>query len=130
MKTVNNLAIILTCFNRKDTTIKCIESLISQKLNICYKIFICDDNSTDGTSEVLSKEYPQIHVIRGSGNLFWNRGMLTAWEYAKKTDRFDAYLWLNDDVELNENALRTMIESASMSNNKAIICGAFCDSNG
>ena len=130
MKTVNNLAIILTCFNRKDTTIKCIESLISQKSNVCYKIFICDDNSTDGTIEVLSKKFPQIHVIKGSGDLFWNRGMLKAWEYAKKTDRFDAYLWLNDDVKLNENALRTMIESASMSNNMAIICGAFCDSNG
>lgn len=88
---------ILTCFNRSEKTKKCLESLF--KIIPDCDVFITDDGSTDGTSQMLHQNFPQVHVITGNGKLFWSRGMYTAWKEAVKKD-YDFYLWLNDDIEL------------------------------
>lgn len=90
-------AALLTCFNRKDKTDKCLASLL-RILPDC-DIYLTDDASTDGTAEMLREKYPHVKVVKGNGNLFWNRGMHAAWSEAVKGS-YDLYLWLNDDVEL------------------------------
>ena len=67
---INNYAVILTCFNRKDTTLRCLRQLYQQKKSSRMDVFLCDDASTDGTSEAIRKEFPQVHVVIGNGNLF------------------------------------------------------------
>ena len=91
------IAAILTCFNRKEKTRKCLESLF-RILPDC-DVYITDDGSTDGTNEMLHKYFPQVYVVSGNGNLFWSRGMYTAWKEAVKGN-YEYYLWLNDDIEL------------------------------
>lgn len=121
----------MTCFNRKETTLKCLNNLRALNLKgISLEIFLTDDGSTDGTAEAIVSMYPQVHIIVGDGNLFWNRGMLKAWEYACKYKKYDAYLWLNDDVRLYPGALIEMVECLIELKSEAIICGAFCNSNG
>lgn len=94
---MNKIAAILTCHNRKEKTLACLHSLFSIISTI--DVFLVDDGSTDGTSTEVIKLYPQVKIIKGSGNLFWSRGMYTAWKEAVKYD-YDYFLWLNDDVEL------------------------------
>lgn len=127
---INNYAVILTCFNRKDTTLKCLRQLYQQKTSCFMDVFLCDDASTDGTSEAIQDEFPQVHIVRGNGNLFWNRGMLTVWKEACATKEYDAYIWLNDDVALYDGAIEEMIECSSQCEDKSIICGAFCTEDG
>ena len=86
------LAVLLTCFNRKATTLRCLEQLNKQNITASMDVFLCDDGSTDGTSDAIKKLFPQVYIIRGSGNLFWNRGMLTAWRKACETKDYDAYI--------------------------------------
>lgn len=124
------LAVLLTCFNRKATTLRCLEQLNKQNLTASMDVFLCDDGSTDGTSDAIKKLFPQVYIIRGSGNLFWNRGMLTAWRKACETKDYDAYIWLNDDVYLYEGALQEMLECSSFCKNESIVCGAFCTDKG
>ena len=109
-----NIAVILTCYNRKDKTLTCLHSLetSTQKASASFEIFLVDDGSTDGTSVAVKKEFPAIHIIPGNGNLFWNRGMHLAWEIAAKQKDFDFYLWLNDDVKLFPDALETLLNAA------------------
>ena len=47
-------------------------------------------------TEAVGKMFPQVHIIKGDGNLFWNRGMYMAWQAAIKEKDYDFYLWLND----------------------------------
>lgn len=91
------IAALLTCFNRKEKTCKCLESLYDVRPDC--DVYLVDDGCTDGTSEIIGKRFPKVKIIKGPGNLFWSRGMYMAWNEARKGE-YDYYLWLNDDVEL------------------------------
>lgn len=119
------IAILLTCFNRRTKTLACLSQIHSQigmeDNNI--SIYLVDDGSTDGTSVAVKKEFPEVHLIQGDGTLFWNRGMLLAWETSLKEDNYDAVVWLNDDTFLLENAIQKLIE-ASFYHKDSIIVGS------
>lgn len=123
MKTI---AVLITSFNRKNSTLKCLEKLFSQKLeNFNLNVYLVDDGSTDGTFKAVSKQFPDVNILKGNGNLFWNRGMHMAWEEAAKKE-WDFYLWLNDDTFLFENAIQSTLETSSKVDSNSIIVGATC----
>lgn len=127
---ITQFAVLLTCFNRKDITLRCLDQLYKQDLKVVMDVFLCDDGSTDGTAEAVRKLYPEVTIVKGSGNLFWNRGMLASWRKACTTKDYDAYMWLNDDVFLYEDALREMLDCSTLCDDKSIICGSFCTDRG
>ena len=90
-------AALLTCYNRKTKTLACLKSLYD--ILPFVEVYLTDDGCTDGTAEAVNATFPKVHIIRGDGSLYWNRGMLAAWKEAVKGD-YDEYLWLNDDVVL------------------------------
>lgn len=114
------IAAILTCFNRKEKTRKCLDSLF-EIVPDC-DVYITDDNSTDGTSKMLKQNFPKVYVIAGNGNLFWSRGMYTAWQEAIKDD-YDFYLWLNDDVELYSYFFQELMDCYQFCGRNCIITG-------
>lgn len=126
----NVIAVILTVHNRRETTIKCL-SIISNLLlpdNCLLKIYITDDGCTDGTSEEVKNKFPNVIIIKGDGNLFWNRGMIAAWKRAAKDD-CDFYLWLNDDTMVYEDLFTSIYGLSSEKQHKSIVVGA-CEFNG
>lgn len=102
------IAIVFTCFNRKDQSLHCIESLMSQNAEFDIYFYICDDASTDGTYESIKKAYPAINIERSNGNLYWCKGMHYAMNMATQ-QHHDFYLMINDDVDFNENAIEIML---------------------
>jgi GT2 family glycosyltransferase len=100
------IAALMTVHNRRDTTLSCLRSLASNDVTgVSIDIFLVDDGSTDGTGDAVRAEFPHVHLISGSGHLFWCRGMELAWRSAISHDRYDSFLWLNDDVQLVSDAL-------------------------
>lgn len=116
------VAVILSCFNRKDKTLRCLKSLLKYIANCSISVYLVDDGSTDGTYETISKEFPEVNLIKGNGNLFWNRGMHLAWSTAINGD-YDYYLWLNDDIILYPTFYDELMECEKIGNNKCIISG-------
>lgn len=90
------IAAIITCHNRKRKTVQCISSLFAGN-SIGIDVYLVDDGSTDGTSDAVRFSFPQVHIIQGTGDLFWNRGMHKAFSAAVEAGH-DFYLWVNDDV--------------------------------
>lgn len=119
-----SIAAILTCFNRKDKTQKCLESLF--KILPDCDVYITDDGSTDGTSDMLHQCFPKVKVISGTGNLFWSRGMYTAWKEAVKGE-YDYYLWLNDDIELYPYFFEELLECNRQKGGNCVITGLIED---
>ena len=100
---MNKLAVLLTCFNRKDKTIASLTALYKAFHESSdgwdMSVYLTDDGSTDGTSDAVSKNFPQVRVLKGDGALYWAGGMRNSWSEALKED-YDAYLLLNDDTNV------------------------------
>ncbi len=125
-----SIAVLLTVHNRKTKTLECLQRLYAQLPLNRYQVevYLTDDGCTDGTPEAVRQQFPQVHIIHGDGNLFWNRGMHTAWQEAAKED-YDFYIWLNDDVFLKEDALTHIIECSKEKNNQHLISGLLSSSS-
>lgn len=115
------IAVILTCHNRREVTLLCLERLYSIQSDV--DVYCVDDASTDGTAEAISQRFPQTILINGSGDLFWCRGMNLAWKNAVKNGGYDYYFWLNDDLILYENAFVELIECSKIQEGRAVITG-------
>lgn len=126
MKTV---AILLSVYNRREKTLSCIEACYRQfgdfkaSGEYAFRIYMVDDGCTDDTSQYVSERFPEVVIIKGSGNLFWNRGMILAWKTAAESTP-DFYLWLNDDTMLNEGALAVLLENSAFLRHSAIVVGS------
>ena len=92
-------------------------------------VFLTDDGCTDGTAEAVENLFPSVHILKGNGDLFWNRGMLKAWKAAAETRNYDAYVWLNDDTYVYEDTLDSLVQAAKQTSNSAILVGVTEDAN-
>lgn len=117
---MSEIAVLLTCFNRREKTLACLQRLFD--LNINIDVFLVDDGSTDGTSDAVAELFPQVALIRGSGALFWNRGMHLAWSVAAKQG-YRYYLWLNDDVVIYKHCLDELLECSSAWHDRVVVAG-------
>lgn len=124
---------IFTCFNRKEKTENSIRSLADGNPSCDFTFVVADDNSTDGTYErleVLSDKY-DIHLLRGTGSLFYSGGMRLGMEYALEElpKDYDYLLMMNDDVSFHIGCIEKLSEQSREQGN-AVIAGATYDDNG
>ena len=123
------IAALLTCFNRKDKTLACLDRVYNQDIidKLSLEIFLVDDGSEDGTSKAVKDKFPDVNVIPGTGDLFWGGGMRLAFNEAMKED-VDYYWWLNDDSMIFPTALKTMLGVFnSVGNRPGIVVGSMRD---
>ena len=115
------IAIVLTTYNRAQTTRRCLSSLKRQKDlgDVIIDLYVCDDKSNDDTVNVIRSVYPNANIYISNGDLFWSKGMYKAMELATKNEH-DFYLMMNDDLELEDNCIKLMLTSYYSKNT---ICG-------
>lgn len=103
------IAVLLVAHNRRDKTVRAIRSIDpTQRVETVPVLF--DDASSDGTAAAAMEVRPDTIMVSGEGHAFWNGGLHQAWTRALELD-VDGYLWLNDDVELDADALDSLAES-------------------
>ncbi len=118
-----NIHIIIPVYNRKETTLTCLERLSSFGYLQRYKIIIVDDASTDGTAESIRLSYPEVTVLAGNGDLWWTGAMVMGMEYAFQ-EGADYCVWLNDDCLIEADTLLRMADFAQK--NPGTIVGPSC----
>ena len=104
--------VIIPVFNRLNYTIKCLYSLKNQKNYGDLKIIIVDDGSTDGTSQYLENNFPEITVLDGSGFLFWGGAVSLGVEYVIKNSNPKDWVLLVNNECLSRDAIENLIEIA------------------
>jgi GT2 family glycosyltransferase len=109
------VAALLTCFNRRETTMACLRALYGQTAleQVELSTYLVDDGSSDGTGAAVRREFPQVFVLQGDGKRFWCGGMRLAWDEAFKGD-YEHYLWLNDDTLLYADALQRILATSEV----------------
>ena len=137
------IAVLLTCFNRRQKTVSCLASLGTAYKNynennkegrqLKIEIYLTDDGSSDGTADAAWSivDYAPLHILQGSGSLYWAGGMRFCWKEAmKRNNEWDFYLLLNDDTDLLSCAfselLSTHVYSLNQTGKAGIYSGITC----
>lgn len=132
MDRVKTIAVLLTCFNRIKKTNECLSSFISaieSIPNYKFDIYLVDDNSQDGTAQLIRERYPIVRIIEGSGSLFWAGGMRLAWETALKSGiDYLGYLLINDDVSFVPTFWDNIIQTNKFAETNYKKCGIYVSS--
>jgi GT2 family glycosyltransferase len=128
---MSRIAVLVSCFNRKETTLAGLESLFKQKhsADLEVTVFLVDDASPDGTAAAVADRFPAVRLLHGDGSLWWVGAMRKAFA-AAMAEGYDGYIWWNDDTELMEDALHRLVACAHEVEpvvGPAIIAGSACD---
>lgn len=127
------IVVLMTCYNRVQVTLGCLRGLFAQRLpeEFFLDVWLVDDASPDGTGMAVRAAFPQVHVINGSGGLFWSKGMRLAWDKAVEmccTDENgghfpEFFLWLNDDVVLKDGVIESLLNDYAKT--QSVVVGTF-----
>jgi len=92
--------ICIPVFNRIEYTLKCLATLNAQSYkNFC--VVVCDHGSSDGTTERIKQDFPDVVVLNADSNLWWTGAINRCVEYVlQHADEQDYLLTLNNDTEL------------------------------
>jgi len=92
--------ICIPVFNRIEYTVKCLATLKAQTFQD-ITVVICDHGSTDGTSERIRQEFPEVVLISADSSLWWTGAINRCVSYVLQNAAADDYLLtLNNDNEL------------------------------
>lgn len=116
------VALVIPVHNRRNTTLQGLSSLHRiQRTGLDVHIFVVDDGSTDGTSQAIESEYPDVTVLFGDGSLHYaggtNRGIEAALDWGS-----DFIVTMNDDSIFHEEFLVRLVETAR--DNKRSVVGS------
>ena len=87
------------------------------------EILIVDDGSFDGTYEKVTKNYPSVQIIQGTGQLFWTGSMALGMSHALKQEA-DYIFWLNHDCRPASGAADELKKALELA--KVGCAGASC----
>ncbi|MDP4177086.1 MAG: glycosyltransferase family 2 protein [Bacillota bacterium] len=100
------VSIILVNWNTKELLKNCINSIIAETKKISYEIIVVDNNSTDGSLEMIEKQFiDKIVLIKNHEN----RGFAAANNQALKIAKGQFILMLNSDTIVLDNAVEKTI---------------------
>ncbi|MDD4289733.1 MAG: glycosyltransferase family 2 protein [Patescibacteria group bacterium] len=114
------ISIIIVNYKVKDLLDKTLFSLFEFNKNINLDVIVVDNDSNDGSEDMVHSKYPQVRYIESGENL----GFAKANNIAYKLAKYDHILLLNPDTEFIESdSLKKIIEIFdSRENIGAIAC--------
>jgi GT2 family glycosyltransferase len=101
-----DVSLILVSFNTRDVLRESLQSVEREKGDLRLEIFVVDNDSRDGSVEMVEAEFPNVRVIRSVVNLGFGAANNVALELAQ--GRY--IVLLNSDAFLCPDSLRLSIE--------------------
>lgn len=122
-QTKPEVTVIIPTYNRCLMLQEALASVTSQEYNGLVEIIVIDDNSQDGTSELIAQKYPFVHLIHLNQNVgpsaARNQAILQSQgDYIAFLDSDD--LWEKNHLETQILALKGKDKSLSVSSNLVI----------
>jgi len=99
-------SVIIVSFNTCDVLRQCLESVIRESVELRVEILVVDNHSSDGSAEMVEREFPQVCLLRSEVNL----GFGAANNLGLQQARGAYFILLNSDAFLQQGALRTAIK--------------------
>ncbi|RME97163.1 MAG: glycosyltransferase family 2 protein [Chloroflexi bacterium] len=102
------VAAIIVNWNTRDLLAECIESLRRHTADLNLHIIVVDNASTDGSVEMLRRNYPDVQVIVNTKNV----GFARANNQAMQQSAADYFLLWNSDAFATPGAVQSLLQLA------------------
>ncbi len=103
---MKDLSVIILHHNTPKLTRDCLNSIFAETRDLDLEVLVVDNASTDGSGEVLSREFPQVEFLRSDKPLGFSAGNNLALRQAR--GRY--LLILNSDTLIVDRALNRAVE--------------------
>lgn len=100
------VSIIIVNYNTKGLLENCIRSIIKTTKEVTYEIIVVDNNSTDGSPDMVQNLFPHIRLLSNKENI----GFSCANNMAYRSSKGDHLLFLNSDTLIQDGAIEEMID--------------------
>jgi GT2 family glycosyltransferase len=101
-----DVSLIIVSFNTRDVLRESLQSAERERGDLSVEIFVVDNNSQDGSVEMVETEFPHVRILRSEVNLGFGAANNLALELAR--GRF--VVLLNSDAFLCQDALRISVQ--------------------
>jgi hypothetical protein len=101
-----DISIVIVSFNTRDVLRECMQSVERESAGLRIEVLIVDNHSSDGSPEMIEREFPQVRLFRSEVNL----GFASANNVALKVARGRYLVLLNSDAFLCPNALTIAVQ--------------------
>lgn len=113
-----DLSVIIVSWKVKDKLKNNLDALFNSQGDFKFEVFVVDNNSSDGTIEMIGKEFPLVKLIANADN----RGFAAANNQALKLSIGEFVLLLNPDMQLEATTLFNALNWAK-NNSRATVSG-------
>ena len=113
------LSIIIISFNTRDILRDCLLSIRSAVIQCSYEIIVVDNNSVDGSVDMIREEFPEVSVIANEHNNFFakanNQGSAIA--------QGEYLLLLNSDTLVEPGNIEKLVDFLDHAGEKVVCAG-------
>lgn len=120
------LSVIIVSWNVKDKLKKNLSALFRSQTDFAWEVLVVDNNSTDGTVDMIKNNFPQVHLIVNQANL----GFAKANNQALDRAEGEYVLLLNPDMEVFPDTLANLITWLSANPQAWVAGGRLVDTDG
>ena len=101
---------VVVNWNGRDVLEPCLRTLLASSYSN-LSVLVVDNASSDGSAQFVRDEFPSVRVAEQSSNLGFAAGVNAGLEYTLD-EGADYVLLLNNDIELDGNAVSALVEAA------------------
>lgn len=112
-------SILIVSYNSHKLLDKCLTAIYSGSHRYSFEIIIIDNHSSDSSVEIIRNNYPEVLLIENGENYFFAKANNIGFE--KSSGEY--ILLLNNDTEVQLDAIDEMIEYLELNQNIAGVCG-------
>lgn len=120
------VSIIILSYNTKNLLRDCLSSIFSITKNIPFEVILLDNASSDGSPEMVKKEFGQVVLIEQQENVGFAKGVNTASKKAKG----EYLLLVNSDTQILEGSIGKMVDYMQKNEKAGVLGGRLQDFNG
>lgn len=117
-KPVLDLTIIISSYNTRGLLKNCIESIYRHTNGITFEVICVDDNSRDGTADMVADEFPKVILVRNTAT----KSYAVNCNLGIRMSRARYVCLLDSDTMLISNAFAALVEFMD-AHPEAAVCG-------
>ncbi|MGZ8941321.1 MAG: glycosyltransferase family 2 protein [Methylobacter sp.] len=114
---MKSVSVIIISWNARDYLRGCLNSINQTGASCVQEVIVVDNDSKDGSPEMVEKEFPDVSLIRAGGNLGFARANNLAMKHAKGS----MYALVNSDVIVHPGCLDTLATFLDQHDNVGLV---------